>query len=429
MPENIQKASLILNESLEALGMILEYNLNDFPSHQHAIRVGEGCVLIGDKMGLKPDLIQRLYYAGMIHDIGKISIDQSILRKKGKLTDKEYTIIKGHSVHGSRIVATLPELNNMAYWIRWHHEKWDGTGYPDGLAGKEIPVAVQILSAVDCFDSLQTPRMDRDALNPDDAMEVLKRNRGKAFNPDVIDLIMEMHGEKSLLPGLPSEKFLSLKEKYVNRPLVSDEDLYLKYYGLVGLYPILRLFAMAIDAKHHDTKGHSIRVSILSKFLAGEMGLSTEDMIKIEIAGLLHDAGKVSIPNEILDKPEKPSSDEWDLIKAHPVLSSEIMKKITHFNDISSVVYSHHVWEDGRGYPENSGKNSILSQIISVADAFDAITTDRSYRRGSSITEAYMVIKNGIGTQFNEKAGNVLINTSPKFIAALFDMHMERSYL
>jgi len=405
--------------------MILEYNLKDYPAHQHAVRVGEGCVLIGEKMGLQPNIIQRLYYAGMIHDIGKISIDPKILRKKRKLSKKEFSMVKHHSVYGSRIIASLPELNNMAYWVRWHHEKWDGTGYPDGLAGPEIPVEVQVLSAIDCFDSLQTPRMDRDALVPQEALEIIKKSRGSAFNPDVIDLVMEMHGEQTLVPGKSSEKFLALKEKYVNRPLVKDEDEYVKYYGLVGLYPILRLFARAIDAKHHDTRGHSIRVSILSKYLAGELGLTTEDTIKIEIAGLLHDAGKVSIPNEILDKPEKPSRDEWDLIKHHPVYSSEIMKKITPFNDISAVVYNHHKWEDGRGYPENTDKNSILSQIISVADAFDAITTDRAYRKARSFKEAYRIIKEGSGTQFNEKVAEILINTSPKFIAALFDMHMD----
>jgi putative nucleotidyltransferase with HDIG domain len=387
--------------------------------------VGEGCVLLGEKIGHEPILLKQLYYAGMIHDIGKISIDIGLLSKKGKLSPEEFEKVKKHTIYGSRIVASLPELRNLAYWVRWHHERWDGKGYPDGLAGDEIPIEVQILSAVDCYDSLQTPRMDRNALLPDEALAIIEQGRGTFFNPRILDLLLEMHQEKTLVSGKSSEKFLELKDKYLALPLVEVSGDYLKYYNIKNLFPILKLFARAIDAKHHDTSGHSNRVSVLARYLAGEMGLSLEDQVKVEIAGLLHDAGKVSIPNDVLNKKELPNREEWELIKHHPVYSSELLKKITPFKDISDIVYNHHVWLDGRGYPSNAQNDNILTHIISVADAYDAITSTRSYRKAKSSEEAYKLIKGKLGTQFNVEVGNILLKTPSKYITALFDMNLE----
>jgi len=90
--------SMIINECLEALALVLEYNNRDFPDHQHGRRVGEGCVLIGEKLGLPQKKLQQMYYGGLLHDIGKISIDPKLLAKKQRLTDKEYDIIKMHTV-------------------------------------------------------------------------------------------------------------------------------------------------------------------------------------------------------------------------------------------------------------------------------------------------------------------------------------------
>ncbi len=421
---------MVLNECIEALGLILEYNLKDHPAHQHAIRVGEGCALVGEKVGLKPKTIQRLYYAGLIHDVGKISIDLNILSKKGPLNAEEFEAVKLHSVYGSRIVASLHELSDMALWVRWHHEKWDGTGYPDGLYKDELPVEIQILGAIDCFDSLQTPRMDRPAHTPDDAFNILNQYRGTHYNPDIIDLVFEMHREKTLIPGRSSEEFLQLKDKYINFPLNGSNDYFGEYYGIMGLYPILRLFARVIDAKHHYTRGHSIRVSLLSGYVAKEMGLSRDDVIKTEIAGLLHDAGKVSIPNDILNKVDKPTKKEWEIIKYHPVHSSEILKKVTPFSDISEIVYNHHRWADGRGYPEKNSPDTanIISQIIAVVDAYDAITTERPYSPAQLPSTAFKKIEERLGSQFNREAGEILINTSPKYINALIDMNVEKFY-
>ncbi|MBM4054892.1 MAG: HD domain-containing protein [Planctomycetes bacterium] len=416
--------SMVINESLEALALVLEYNNRDFPDHQHGRRVGEGCALIGEKLGLPPRKLQQMYYAGLLHDIGKISIDINLLGKREKLTDEEFTVIKKHSIFGSRILATLPGLNDLALMVRWHHEWWNGSGYPDGLAGEEIPIEVRILCAIDCFDSLQTPRLDRDRRSPEDAYTIIEDSRGKQFDPKIIDLVLEMIHEKTLVPGKSSNKFLTLKKKYIDVPIYGYGE-ELKASSMAGLYPILRLFARVIDAKHKYTRGHSTRVSILSKYLAEKMQLSPSDILKVEIAGLLHDAGKVSVPIGILDKPGPPDDKEWEVIKGHAPHSFEILSKVSFLKDIADISASHHEKYDGTGYPNHLAGNQInyLAQIIAISDTYDAITSTRAYRKGLPQEYAYEVIRKGMGTQFNPNIARILLDNSPKYISALFDIH------
>ncbi|MCP4217482.1 MAG: HD domain-containing protein [bacterium] len=416
---------MLLNQTLEALALVLEFNMKDHPSHQHAIRVGEGCVLIGEKMGLDAHSLQQIYYAGLLHDIGKISVDQKLLAKKGGLSDEEFEKIKTHSIHGSRIIATLPGMSELALWIRWHHEWWDGNGYPDKLQGKEIPLEVQILSVVDCFDSLQTPRLDRDRFPQEKAYEIVEEGRGTHFNPEILDFVLEMVKEKSLVPGQSSEKFLELKDKYIEIPFMEFSSGYWEGTGIAELYPILRLFARVIDAKHRYTRGHSTRVSILSRHLAKKLKLEAEDIVKVEVAGLLHDAGKISVPVDILDKPGSPSDAEWEIIKGHPKKSLDILIQIEALRDIAEISAAHHEKFDGSGYPNHIDGKTIhmLSQIIAIADTYDAITSSRAYRKGRPPEVAYKIIEAELGKQFNPAIGKVLLSIPPKHIEALFSTY------
>jgi putative nucleotidyltransferase with HDIG domain len=418
--------NLLLSQCLEALGLVLEYDLNDNSVHQHAIRVGEMCAIIAEKFGLPPQRIQQLYFAGLIHDIGKIAIDTNILMQKRKLTEDEFNLVRNHSIIGGKIAAALPELSDLAFWIRWHHEKWDGTGYPDRLRGEQIPVEVQILSAVDCFDSLQTPRLDRDKLSLDESESVIRKERGTSFNPAVVDLISDMIRSKEIVPGKSSDKFLEIKEKYINRDYRNGDEDYWAGIGMAGMYPILRLFARVIDAKHGYTQGHSTRVSILSKYIAKKAGLSTADIIKVEVAGLLHDAGKISIPNDVLDKINSPDIDEWLIIRNHPEHSYNILKNIYLMSEIAEITRQHHERLDGSGYPGGYSENKIglLAQVIAVSDSFDAMTSDRAYREMCNTEAAYREIAEGSGRLYNKDFSKILTDTPAYYIKALFDMQI-----
>ncbi len=419
--DNKVDRSMLMNQCLEALALALEYDMKDYHAHQHAVRVGEGCGLLAKKMGLSDDTIQQLYYAGLLHDIGKISVDPALLAKKGGLSDEDFEIVKNHTVHGGRIIATLPGLNTLSLWVRWHHEWWDGSGYPDGLAKNEIPLEVQILSTIDCFDSLQTPRLDRERRTPEEAYQIINEERNSHFNPRIADMVMELVQEKAVVPGKSSEQFLKIKAQCIDRPLTGYD--WGSSEGLSGLYPILKLFAQVIDAKHTYTRGHSTRVSILSKYMAEKINLSSEDVVRAEIAGLLHDAGKVSVAQSILDKPSRPDEEEWKSIQKHPSNSFDILSKISTLSDIAWISASHHEKYDGTGYPNGLKGDEIhvISHIIAIADTYDAITSSRAYRPGQPPEKAFKIIEENLGGQFHPEIGRLFINTSPKYITALFD--------
>lgn len=377
--------SLLLNEILESLGTVIEYDLHDYETHQHALRVGEGCVIVGDRLGLEADTIQKLYYAGVLHDIGKITIPLTLLNKKDKLTDEEYDEVKEHAISGSRIVASLPGMTKLASWVRWHHEWWDGSGYPDGLAGEEIPVAVQILSILDMFDSMQTPRADRNPRAQEEVIELMKRESGLHFSPQMVDTVLTLVEEGLLEKGeSKSEHFKELKAKYVDVPFHDYDTQFWQRSGISSLYPVLKLFAHVIDSKHTHTHGHSTRVSALSKLLGERMGLPHDEVLKAEIAGFLHDAGKVTIPMEILNKETELSEEEWAIIKKHTTKTFEIIGYSSTLREIAFIAACHHERYDGKGYPMQLAKNEVplLSSPILL---LLRTPTMRSPRRGPII--------------------------------------------
>ena len=237
----------------------------------------------------------------------------------------------------------------------------------------------------------------------------------------------QVHSPETLFPGKSSDKFLELKKKYINVPMAKQYKGYWEGSGVASLYPILRLFAQVIDTKHQYTRGHSTRVSILSRYLAEKMNLSSEDIIRTEVAGLLHDAGKVSVPTEILDKPGRPDEDEWKIIQGHPGHSFSILSTISSLSYIAEVSAAHHERYDGHGYPKHleGGNINILAQIIAVSDTYDAITSTRAYRKGQPPELAFKIIKGCLDTHFNPEIGRILLNTSPKYIKALFDLYEE----
>ena len=169
--------------------------------------------------------------------------------------------------------------------------------------------------------------------------------------------------------------------------------------------------AATIDAKDHYTYGHSKNVALMSQLLAKKIGFSDEDLTKIYNAGLLHDIGKVGIPEKVLSKPDVLTDEEYEIMKGHVVQSINIIKHIPNLIDVVPIVISHHERYDGKGYPRGiKGKNiPELGRIITIADSFDAMTTNRPYREGLSLDQAIYELKRNAGTQFDPEYVNVFI--------------------
>ena len=146
---------------------------------------------------LTKDYLENLMMAAPMHDIGKISVPDSVLQKPGRLTPEEFEIIKRHAVSGGEIIQnTFGHVGNaqyldMAYNVALHHhEKWNGKGYPDGLSGTDIPLSARIMAVADVFDAVSAKRCYRDAMPLEQCYDIIQKGRGKDFDPDIVDIFM-----------------------------------------------------------------------------------------------------------------------------------------------------------------------------------------------------------------------------------------------
>jgi HD-GYP domain-containing protein (c-di-GMP phosphodiesterase class II) len=179
-----QQQHLIVS-SVIALAQAVE--LRDEYTGGHTQRVTDYALLLADEMELSEKDRYCLQVGTPLHDLGKIGIADAVLRKPGRLTPAEFETMKGHVVHGANIVETIPELNPILGIVRNHHERWDGAGYPDGLAGEHIPLLARLVAVVDVFDAMTSDRPYRPALSLDKAFQELRAGAGTQFDPQCVD--------------------------------------------------------------------------------------------------------------------------------------------------------------------------------------------------------------------------------------------------
>lgn len=158
----------------------------------HSERVTDHALALADRVGLSAGDKETLRRGSLLHDIGKISTPDSILDKPARLTADEYSIVKQHPAEGVRIVESLRSIRDVIPFIRWHHERMDGNGYPDGLFGGSIPLTVRVLSVADVFDALATERPYRPALNPAECFRVMRADAvGGGLDPDLVEVFCD----------------------------------------------------------------------------------------------------------------------------------------------------------------------------------------------------------------------------------------------
>lgn len=157
----------------------------------HSERVGEICEAIGREMGFDQEELSELKLIGLMHDIGKIGIDEKILNKDGKLTPEEYEEIKKHPEIGYRILSSANQMSDIAEYTLAHHERWDGKGYPNGISEKEIPLVSRIIAVADAYDAMTSERTYRNPLSEEAAVEELRKNAGTQFDPIIVKIFTE----------------------------------------------------------------------------------------------------------------------------------------------------------------------------------------------------------------------------------------------
>ena len=182
------------NESIKTILNTLK--TKDVYSEVHSNRVADMCKQMGKKMGMTKQELNLLTMISNLHDIGKISIDDHILNKPGKLTEEEWKIMKRHPETGYRILSSLPEYGEIAEDILSHHERFDGKGYPRGLKGDNIPIRARLIAVIDAYDAMTTDRPYRKKMSHEEAIKELLDNKGTQFDPKLVDIFMSIFSKK-----------------------------------------------------------------------------------------------------------------------------------------------------------------------------------------------------------------------------------------
>jgi putative nucleotidyltransferase with HDIG domain len=197
--------------------------------------------------------------------------------------------------------------------------------------------------------------------------------------------------------------YRSKREGGYKTTLVSDPEALAS--DALGRATLDQVYALAatVDAKDPYTYGHSKRVAAFSEMIGRAIGLSNDELTSLHAAGLLHDIGKVGVPDAVLTKPAKPTKDEWKLIRQHPTEGARIVSHVRELARLIPAIRHHHEWHDGTGYPDGLKGEAIPlgARIISIADAFDTMTTKRTYREVVSWGEALEELRRCSVTQFD----------------------------
>ncbi len=185
--KSVERMSL---QMVQALANTID--AKDTYTNGHSTRVAKYSVMLAERLGYDGIQLVHLQYAALLHDIGKIGISDGIINKPSRLTDEEYEIIKTHPVIGASILKEITEIPDIAIGARWHHERYDGKGYPDRIAGEEIPEIARIIGVADAYDAMTSKRSYRGILPQEVVLSEIQKGRGTQFDPKVADIMMQL---------------------------------------------------------------------------------------------------------------------------------------------------------------------------------------------------------------------------------------------
>ncbi|OPX21375.1 MAG: hypothetical protein B1H03_06715 [Planctomycetales bacterium 4484_113] len=363
--EERDEPAALFGELVAAISRVV--NLVEYKDTNHSQRVAVMSLRLARAAGVdSADDLTQVYSAGLLHDIGEVGIPDTLLYKKGRLSEKEYQLLSTHTRIGQQIVEQVPLLKDAASIILWHHERWDGRGYPEGLVAEETPLLAQVVSLCDALDSIRRGGLFS---SPSEWRKELESFAGIQFNPYLVP-----HAVAAVEQGHFGDLELTEEERGLITAVDKEEEVYDQFKE--NYIPMLVNFLTTLmEAKHKESAAHSRRVGRLARKLGERMGLSALELDTLEIAGYLHDSGKMGIPNSILGKREP--LDEWEveIAKKHPEYSASIISPLSGFGTVAEAVLHHHENYDGTGYPDGLAGEEIplLSRILMLADTADAL--------------------------------------------------------
>ncbi len=183
--------------------LVMAIDAKDPYTHLHSLRVSEVSAILSEEIGLPALEVEQIKLAGLLHDVGKIGVPEQVLLKPGKLTHDEWEAMKQHPLHSVHILEQIKQFSHIVKWVRHEHEHYNGTGYPDHLKGDAIPLPSRIIAVADAFDAITSDRYYRKGRSEETAVDVLQKDSGIQFDPEVIRAFVSAH-QKGLFKGLPT---------------------------------------------------------------------------------------------------------------------------------------------------------------------------------------------------------------------------------
>ncbi|WP_347488595.1 HD domain-containing phosphohydrolase [Desulfoscipio sp. XC116] len=364
---SIAQPRIELYKLLRALSLAMDYNRNGLMRHHQ--RVALICSYIAKEMQLESAKLPQLLCSAVIHDAGT-----STFHEKADLEQFEVNNPWRHCQKGYQLLSNMPVLLPLAEVILHHHDRWDGQN-PSGLSGSAIPLLSRIIFLADRVDVLAGRPGNILDCRPEIVRQINARS-GTMFDPELINVFNKVADKESLWLDLTSQFIdINLDRRLHTCPVITGQS------EIIG---ISQIFAEIIDGKSPFTHRHSRLVAEVAAFLAGQAGFTNTQQKNIYVAGLLHDLGKLSIPEEILEKPAGLSRQEFNIIKQHTYITYQILSMINGFEEINQWAAYHHEKLNGEGYPFHlTGADMPTgSRIMAVADIFSALVEDRPYRKG-----------------------------------------------
>ncbi|WP_051177256.1 HD domain-containing phosphohydrolase [Halodesulfovibrio aestuarii] len=350
----------------------------DMVSHTlagHHTNVGFFAARIAECYGLSSFERRNVVFAAMLHDIGAVSLYPAV----DSLLFEDDTI--KHSIAGSVIISSSKKLQDVSKLVEYHHTPWEE------LRGENKHYEISNIINLADFIDVNT-RRDRPARHQIPILiDLCRKHSGKLFNPDYIEALREAESKRDYYHRLYSER----TEKKLRLSTQFESDM----LDAEGVLDFTGLFAKVIDFRSRFTATHSQGVAITSSVLGRWLGFNEVEQALFQIAGRLHDIGKLAVPTTLLEKNDKLTSSEFSAIQRHAVYTEHILSGVPGLEVIRDWACQHHERIDGTGYPKGiAGKEiSLGSRILQVADVFTAITEDRPYRRGMDFKQTTKVLR------------------------------------
>ncbi len=353
----------------------------------HGKRVGIMAAECGKILGLNEAETNFLFDLGMVHDIG-VSSTQT----HNHLIDEfDWSGSQDHAERGYVLLRDFAPLSRMATPVRYHHLHWDKLNVlPASEVTEAQALQANLIFLVDRVDAMAAPYYGSSALF-DHLAELryhIESKSGSYFAPVLVNAFLQASEAEAFWLLLEPRSI----QNYLQAQLARGGIYHSTFAELKQLSVI---FSHIVDAKSPFTSYHSLGVARLSRFLGELAGVSAENCDKLELAGLLHDLGKLRVPDEILDKPGQLDAHERMVINAHSFETYQILRSIDGFEEIALWAAYHHEEPDGMGYPFRVHEKdlSIEARILRVADIFQALAQDRPYRAGWPAHEVLALLK------------------------------------